>query len=148
MKTEWRIVRITVHLPDIHTSITRLSQFFDPRPPPQIRILQHTRRMWIVTGKQTRPRRRTGSSRDETVRKGRPLIDEPIQIRRFHVGKPQRIDRIKPLLISNDKNNIRLVGHRCFSTGFVSCIDEAETKWISNHGSTLTQFTIQRTQSA
>ena len=92
----------SVHLPHIHAVVTAIGQILHPRMAPAIRILEDARCMGIVPSKEAGARRRAGRSRNMAVGEGDPLIDQPIQIRRIHVGKAQRVDRIKALLVGDD----------------------------------------------
>jgi hypothetical protein len=47
-----------------------------------------------------------------TVGQRHPFVDQPIEIVRLHIGKPERSNRIIPLLIGDDENNMRpVIGH-------------------------------------
>ncbi len=46
-----------------------------------------------------------------------PFANQTVQMRGIHIGEPQGVDRVIPLLVGDDENDVRAVGHRRIPVG-------------------------------
>lgn len=68
--------------------------------------------MRMTSRQQGRPRRRTLRRRGERVREEHTLAREPVHRRRANVGGPRRAERVGPLLIRQEDDDVGPRGRR------------------------------------
>jgi hypothetical protein len=97
-----------MHLADVCTVITGISEVVDPALSPRVRILEDTCGMGIVTGKQAGPGWRAGRCCYKAVGEVNPFVSESIQIGSLNMGKSQCPNGVIALLVRDDEYNVGL----------------------------------------
>lgn len=69
--------------------------------------------MWVVALKQARPSRGTGRGSHMALLKMDTFPDQSVEVGRVHVVVTKLGDRVVPLLVGNDKDDVRLFRHGC-----------------------------------
>ena len=105
-----------MHLADVRTVVTGISEVIDPALRPRVRIFEDTCGMGIVTGKQAGPGWRAGRSCYKAVGEVNPFLSESIQIGSLNMGEPQCPNGVIALLVRDDEYNVGLT-HKFLRNG-------------------------------
>ena len=105
-----------MHLPDIDGVIAGGLEVLNPGVTPSVSVLEDTVGVRIEAREEARATRSAGGRRNKTVAKRDTLTDQPVQIRRIHVRKPDGVDGVKALLVGEDEDDIGAgLGHCGYS---------------------------------
>jgi hypothetical protein len=95
-----------VHLADIDATISSIGHQLHPAESPGFVIAEHTVGMRIDAGEQAGPRRRAGGRGNVGLAEIGALPDHPVEVRRLHVRKAGGRDRVEPLLVGDDEDDV------------------------------------------
>ena len=116
MEPTWCLEWPGMHLADVRTVVTGISEVIDPALSPRVRIFEDTCGMGIVTGKKAGPGWCAGRGGYKTVGEVNSFSRESIQIGSLNMGEPQCPNGVIALLVRNDEYNVGLT-HKLLRNG-------------------------------
>ncbi len=110
VKATGRVVGVDVHLADVDAVISVLRQRPHPGRFPRLEIAEDLAPMGVLAGEQARPGTDAHRRRDEAMGERRPFPRQPVQVRCVHPGRTERADRVRPLLVGHEQDDVRSCG--------------------------------------
>ena len=112
VESECLLERVGVHLADIDASVPCTGQKADPAVGPGLVVAEDAVGMGVDAAEQRRARRRAGRRGHVHVVEGGAAFDQAVEVRGFHMIVTQRRNRIEPLLVREDQDDVRSSAHR------------------------------------